>query len=81
MNITGREQLEIVRLSGDEQKFKLKVRIQGKIALPFVCVVFGLVGAALGTRPQRTGRATGFGISVVVILVTTYSTLLVMRWA
>jgi lipopolysaccharide export system permease protein len=69
MNIAqAREQLEIVRLSGDEQKIrKLKVRIQGKMALPFVCVVFGLVGAALGTTPQRTGRATGFGISVVVI--------------
>jgi len=36
------------------------------MALPFVCVVFGLVGAALGTT-QHTGRATGFGISVVVI--------------
>lgn len=69
MNITqARKQLEIVRLSGNEQKIrKLKVRIQAKIALPFVCVVFGLVGAALGTRPQRTGTATGFGISIVVI--------------
>ncbi len=69
MNITqARNQLEIVRLSGEDQKIrKLKVRIQGKIALPFICVVFGLVGAALGTKPQRTGRATSFGISVVVI--------------
>lgn len=69
MNIAqAREYLEIVRVSGDEQKIrKLKVRIQEKIALPFVCVVFGLVGAALGTRPQNTGRATSFGICVVVI--------------
>ncbi|WP_460201190.1 LptF/LptG family permease, partial [Scytonema sp. NUACC21] len=37
------------------------------ISLPFVCVVFGLVGAAMGTIPQRTGRATSFGISVIVI--------------
>ncbi|MBW4631868.1 MAG: LptF/LptG family permease [Iphinoe sp. HA4291-MV1] len=62
------EQLEIERLGGDEQKIrKLEVRIQQKIALPFVCVVFGLVGAAMGTIPQRTGRATSFGISVIVI--------------
>ena len=69
MNIAqARNQLEIVRLTGEDKKIrKLKVRIQGKIALPFICVVFGLVGAALGTNQQRTGRATSFGISVVVI--------------
>jgi lipopolysaccharide export system permease protein len=69
MNIAqARKQLEIIRLSDDDQKIrKLKVQIQQKIALPFVCVVFGLVGAALGTKPQRTGRATSFGISVIVI--------------
>lgn len=69
MNIAqAEEQLEIVRLSGDEQKIrKLQVRIQEKIAFPFVCVVFGLVGAALGSKPQRASRATSFGISIVVI--------------
>lgn len=69
MNIAqSLEQLEIERLGGDEPKIrKLEVRIQQKIALPFVCVVFGLVGAAMGTIPQRTGRGTSFGISVIVI--------------
>ena len=69
MNIAqAREQLEIISLGGDEQKIrKLEVRIQQKIAKPFVCIVFGLVGSALGTKPQRSGRATSFGISVVVI--------------
>lgn len=62
------EQLEIERLSGDRQKIrKLEVRIQQKISLPFVCVVFGLVGAAMGSIPQRTGRGTSFGVSVIVI--------------
>jgi len=69
MNIAqAQEQLEILRLSGDEQKIrKLKVRIQEKFAFPFICVVFGLVGAALGSKPQRASRATSFGISIVVI--------------
>ncbi|WP_066377605.1 MULTISPECIES: LptF/LptG family permease [unclassified Anabaena] len=69
MNIAeALEQLTIERLGGDRQKIrKLEVRIQQKIALPFVCVVFGLVGAAMGTVPQRTGRGTSFGISVIVI--------------
>jgi lipopolysaccharide export system permease protein len=70
MNIAeARDRLEIIRFSGDEQKIrKLRVRIQEKIAFPFVCVVFGLVGTALGTKPQRrAGKATSFGISVVII--------------
>ena len=69
MNISqARKYLEIVGLSGDDKRIRqLKVHIQEKIAFPFVCVVFGLVGAALGTRSQRASRATGFSISVVVI--------------
>lgn len=69
MNIAqAMEQLNVERLGGDRQKIrKLQVRIQQKFALPFVCVVFGLVGAAMGTIPQRTGRGTSFGISVIVI--------------
>ncbi|MBD2773116.1 LptF/LptG family permease [Iningainema tapete] len=69
MNIAqALEQLEVERLGADERKIrKLEVRIQQKIAIPFVCVAFGLVGAAMGTIPQRTARATSFGISVIVI--------------
>jgi lipopolysaccharide export system permease protein len=69
MNIAqAREQLEIERLAGDRPKIrKLEVRIQQKIAFPFVCVIFGLVGSVMGSIPQRTGRGTSFGISVVVI--------------
>jgi lipopolysaccharide export system permease protein len=60
--------MEIARVSNDTKKLrKFKLRIQQKIAFPFVCLVFGLVGASLGTRPQRTGRATSFGISVLII--------------
>ncbi|WP_044500313.1 LptF/LptG family permease [Nostoc sp. PCC 7107] len=69
MNISeSLEQLTVEKLGGDRQKIrKLQVRIQQKIALPFVCLVFGLVGAAMGTVPQRTGRGTSFGVCVIVI--------------
>jgi lipopolysaccharide export system permease protein len=60
--------LEIARLASDaKQVRKYTLRIQQKLSFPFICLVFGIVGAALGTRPQRTGRATSFGISVVII--------------
>jgi lipopolysaccharide export system permease protein len=62
------EQLEVEKLRGDDRKIrKLEVRIQQKFALPFVCVVFGLVGATLGSIPGRTGSAKSFGLSVLII--------------
>jgi lipopolysaccharide export system permease protein len=69
MNIQqAREYLKIVQLSGDQVKArKLEVRIQEKIALPFVCIIFGLIGSSMGVRPQTTNRATSFGICVVLI--------------
>jgi lipopolysaccharide export system permease protein len=69
MNIAeATEYLGILRQTGDEKAVrKLSVRIQNKYSVPFACVVFGLVGSAVGIRPQRTGKATSFGISVVII--------------
>lgn len=69
MNIAqSLEYMQIVQLGGDEKRLlKVKVRLHQRIAFPFVCLVFGIVGAALGIRPQRTGRGTSFGISVIVI--------------
>ncbi|MFM7427436.1 MAG: LptF/LptG family permease, partial [Elainella sp.] len=62
------EYLALLEQSGDEEKIqKLKVRIQQKYALPFICVAFGLVGAALGARLNRGGRSTSFAISLVII--------------
>jgi lipopolysaccharide export system permease protein len=71
------QQLELARLSGDESKIRrYKLRIHEKIAFPFICIVFGLIGATLGTNPKRQGRATSFGISVMIIF-SYYSLLLI----
>ncbi len=69
MNIAeATEYLGILRQTGDEKAVrKLEVAIQRKYSIPFACVVFGLVGSAVGVRPQRTGKATSFGVSVVII--------------
>ncbi|BAU64450.1 hypothetical protein YCF84 [Stanieria sp. NIES-3757] len=69
MNILqAQEYLKLVKLRGDDKKVrKLEVRIQEKIAFPFVCLVFALIGAAIGTRPQTTSKATSFGICVGLI--------------
>ncbi|MBD1937980.1 LptF/LptG family permease [Microcoleus sp. FACHB-68] len=69
MNIAqSQEYLKLLQQSGKEKKIrKLIIRIQQKYSLPFACVAFALVGAALGTKPQRTSKATGFGVSVLLV--------------
>lgn len=69
MNIAqAQEYMKILQLSGDEKKLLvLQVRTQQKIAFPFICLIFGLVGSALGVLPQHIDRATSFGISIAII--------------
>jgi lipopolysaccharide export system permease protein len=69
MNIAElRDSLNILMQSGDRKEAqRIRLRIQQKIAFPFVCLVFGLAGATLGTRPKRGGRGTSFAISIVII--------------
>jgi lipopolysaccharide export system permease protein len=40
-----------------------------RFALPFACFVFALVGVPLGIQNQRSGKATGFSLSIGVILI------------
>ena len=66
------EALEAERLlnqAGNQKEARrLRVRIQEKFAFPAICLVFGLIGSALGVRPNaRTSRSQGFGISVLLI--------------
>jgi lipopolysaccharide export system permease protein len=73
MNIAeSRDYLTILRQGGDTKKArKVEVEIAKKYALPIVCVPFGLIGAALGISPNQRSRtrATGFGVSVLVIFI------------
>lgn len=66
--IEAREYLKIIKHSADEPRIrKWQVRIQEKIALPFACLVFALIGTVLGIRPQNSSKATSFGICVGLI--------------
>lgn len=66
----AREYLNIIKHSGRDREIKLfRVRIQQKIAFPFICVIFALIGSALGTNFTEIGRAKGFGICVIVVFV------------
>ena len=69
MNIIQAQQyMKLLRMIGDQKTLRtFQVRIQQKMAFPFICLVFGLVGSVLGARPQQMSRATSFGLSIVII--------------
>lgn len=60
--------LQLLKRSGDEKSVRLfEVRIQQKLAFPFICLVFAVIGSTLGASPQRTGRGTSFGLCVAIV--------------
>jgi len=45
------------------------IEIHKKFALPFVCLIFGILGLPLGASTRKGGRTSGFTISLGIILV------------
>ncbi|MGQ9870000.1 LptF/LptG family permease [Leptodesmis sp.] len=61
--------LQLIEQSGNQREVrKMRLRLQQRLSLPFACLAFGIVGATMGVRPQRTSRAAGFGISLIIIV-------------
>ena len=48
---------------------KLWMVLHMRIAVPWACIVLALVGAAFGSRPQRTNSSVGLGVSVIIVFV------------
>lgn len=46
---------------------ELKVKWHQKIAIPFACLVFVLMGAPMGIRPQRSSSSVGLGLSILIL--------------
>uniref|UniRef100_B8HPM1 Permease YjgP/YjgQ family protein n=1 Tax=Cyanothece sp. (strain PCC 7425 / ATCC 29141) TaxID=395961 RepID=B8HPM1_CYAP4 len=61
--------LRAIEQTGDQKWIRRwKVGIQEKNAFPFTCVVFGLIGAALGLSSyNRSQTSRGFGLSLAMI--------------
>lgn len=47
----------------------LQIQLNMKIAIPFACFVFALLGAPLGLNPTRKSSSIGLGISVIIIFI------------
>jgi lipopolysaccharide export system permease protein len=46
---------------------ELHVKWHQKIAIPFSCFIFVLLGAPLGIKPQRSSSSVGLGLSIIVL--------------
>jgi lipopolysaccharide export system permease protein len=46
---------------------ELMVSLHNKVAIPFACLVFALIGVPLGIRSPRGGSSIGIGLSVLII--------------
>jgi lipopolysaccharide export system permease protein len=46
---------------------KLRMLLNLRIAIPWASVVLVMVGAAVGSRPQRSSSSMGLGLSVVIV--------------
>jgi len=44
-----------------------RIELQRRFAFPMACLVFALLGVAVGVRPRRGGRATGMILTLVLI--------------
>jgi LPS export ABC transporter permease LptG len=66
-----RELIDQVRIAkeGDRETYNLAhVEIHKKFAIPFACLVFGVVGLPLGLTNRRGGKSSGFSLSIAIIL-------------
>lgn len=62
------QRIEILKKSGEKVN-QLEVQLYQKLAVPFASLIFVLVGAPLGMRPQRSSSGIGLGISIIIIFI------------
>jgi len=51
-----------------EDTTEQEVALHRLYAIPFACIVFGLIGVPLGIQPRRSGRSYGFVFGILIIL-------------
>jgi lipopolysaccharide export system permease protein len=45
-----------------------QVELHKRYAIPFACIIFGLLGVPLGIQPRRSGKSYGFVFSILILL-------------
>ena len=60
-------QLSALKSQGLDYKREI-IEINKRFALPFSCLIFGLLGMSLGVYLRRGGRASGFMLSLIIVV-------------
>jgi lipopolysaccharide export system permease protein len=63
-----RKKIEEMIIKGQDPTAE-KVELHKRYAIPFACIVFGLIGVPLGIQPRRSGRSFGFIFSILILLI------------
>jgi len=60
--------LELIKRSKEKDaSAKIGIEIQQRLAFPFACIVFGILGLSLGVYWRRGGKAYGFVLSILIV--------------
>ncbi len=59
--------IEKMKKNGEDTTSQ-EVQLHKRYAIPFACIVFGLIGVPLGIQPRRSGRSHGFVFGIIIIL-------------
>jgi hypothetical protein len=54
------------------------VELSKKFAIPFTCLLFGLLGAPIGVKSNRSGKSGSIAISILIIVIY-YTSLIFMQ--
>lgn len=53
---------------GSNPMISLELEYYRRLAIPFACMIFGMIGLPLGISTRKGGRSSGFVLSLVVVL-------------
>jgi lipopolysaccharide export system permease protein len=62
-----KEKIKKNRMMGEDTTPQ-EVELHKRYAIPFACIIFGLMGVPLGIQPRRSGRSHGFVSSILILL-------------
>ena len=66
--MTLSELVEIIHEGGPRYDLSLSLELHRRLALPFSCLLLGLVGAPLGAMFRQSGRMAGLTVGLIVFL-------------
>jgi len=61
------QKIKLMKILGQDTTSQ-EVELHKRYAIPFACIVFGLIGVPLGIQPRRSARSYGFILTIFIIL-------------